>query len=87
MNINNLSNMKYYITYEKDERGGYIAAAPAIQGCTVYGKTLSLAHRNIQSAIQECLEVQREFINKIPKESLTPAQVKRLSFVHLPDYV
>jgi len=78
--------MQYYITYEKDRRGGYIAAAPAIRGCVVYGKTLSTAHQNIQSAIQECLEVRRELSNKVPKESLTPAQVRRFSFVRLPDY-
>ena len=48
---------QYYIAYERDENGGYIASAPAIPGCTVYGKTLKQAYTNIVSAIQECLEV------------------------------
>ena len=48
---------QYYITYEHDEKGGYIASVPAISGCAVYGKTIKQAHANIQSAIKECLEV------------------------------
>lgn len=78
--------MQYYITYEKDERGGYTAAAPAIAGCVVYGKTLATAHRNIQAAIRECLEVRQAFRQTAPKEPMTPAYVRRFSFVRLPDY-
>lgn len=57
------TNLQYYITYEKDEDGGYIASAPAIPGCVVFGKTLKEAHQNISSAIKECLEVIYEFNN------------------------
>ena len=60
---------QYYITYEPDESGGYIASAPAIQGCVVYGKTLQEAYHNIQSAIFECLEVLQEFSKKTPRET------------------
>ncbi|MBI2443623.1 MAG: type II toxin-antitoxin system HicB family antitoxin [Candidatus Magasanikbacteria bacterium] len=49
--------LQYYITYERDARGGYVASAPALPGCVVYGKTLPAAHRNITAAIAECLEV------------------------------
>lgn len=78
--------MQYYITYEKDQSGGFVASAPAIQGCAVYGKTLVAAHRNIQVAIRECLEVRREFSNRAPKETITPELMRRFSFVRLPDY-
>ncbi|MBU2263375.1 type II toxin-antitoxin system HicB family antitoxin, partial [Patescibacteria group bacterium] len=52
---------QYYIIYEKDEKDGYIASAPAIPGCVVYGKTLKEAHKNIYSAIKECFEVIKEY--------------------------
>lgn len=50
---------QYYISYERDDGGGYVASVPAIPGCVVYGKTLKLAHKNATSAIKECLEVIR----------------------------
>jgi len=72
---------KYYIIYERDENGGYIASAPAIPGCAIYGKTLKYAYRNIQSAIEECLEVREEFQQNPPRETVTPEVVRKLSFV------
>ena len=78
--------LQYYVTYERDRSGGYIAAAPAIQGCAVHGKTLAIAHRNIQAAIQECLAVRRQFQRRLPEETVTPLAMKRFSFVRLPDY-
>ncbi len=53
----------YYIAYERDGKQGYVASAPALPGCVVYGKTLQEAYRNIQTAIQECLEVIYERIH------------------------
>jgi predicted RNase H-like HicB family nuclease len=77
---------QYYITYERDE-GGYIASAPAIPGCAVFGKTIKQAHANVQSAIKECLEVRREFRKSIPKETIKSDTVRKFSFVEVPDYV
>lgn len=77
---------QYYIIYERDE-GGYIASAPAIHGCAVYGKTIKQAHANVQSAIKECLEVRREFRKSIPKETVKSDIVRKFSFVKVPDYV
>ena len=79
-------NPQYYIAYEKDECGGYIASAPAIPGCVVYGKTLREAHQNIRSAIKECLEVICEFKKRIPRETIKPEAIKKFSFVKLPEY-
>lgn len=56
----------HYIAYERDSKNGYIASAPALPGCAAYGKTLQEAYRNIQVAIQECLEVISEFKKKLP---------------------
>lgn len=77
---------QYYIIYERDKKNGYIASAPAISGCVVYGKTLREAYKNIQSAIQECLEVIRDFHKGIPKETIKPEIVQKFSFVKIPEY-
>ena len=74
---------QYYIVYEKDSKRGYIASAPAIRGCVVYGKTLKEAYQNIKPAIQECLEVLEEFKKRPPRETISPAAVQRFSFVQL----
>ena len=78
---------QYYIIYERDEKGGYIASAPAISGCVVYGKTLQKAHKNIGLAIKDCLEVIHEFHQKFPKETIRPEVAQKLSFVSVPEYV
>ncbi|GEM_PF-5284157 len=77
---------KYYISYERDENSGYIASAPAIPGCVVYGKTLKEAYLNIQNAIQECLEVIKEFKKSPPKETINPEMIKKISFVTPREY-
>ena len=77
---------QYYIAYERDEKGGYIASAPAIPGCVVYGKTFKEAHKNVATAIKECLEVIGEFNRKFPKETISPATVRRFSFVKISSY-
>jgi predicted RNase H-like HicB family nuclease len=78
---------QYYIIYEIDEKGGYVASAPAIPGCAVYGKTIKQAHANIQSAIKECLEVRREFRKNIPKETMKLDKIRKFSFVKVSGHV
>ena len=78
---------KYYISYERDESGGYIASAPAVPGCVVYGKTLKESYNNIQNAIKECLEVIQKFKKSIPQETIRPEIVKKFSFVTIREYV
>lgn len=80
------STRHYYITYDRDDKKGYIASAPAISGCVVYGKTLKEAHKNIHCAIKECLEVIHDFNRKPPKETVTPDMIKKFSFVSVPEY-
>ena len=77
---------QYYITYERDEKRGFIASAPAIPGCVVYGKTLKEAYENICSAIKECLEVIHEFHKEPPKETIKPEAVRKFSFVEISSY-
>lgn len=71
----------FYVAYERDVAGGYVASAPALPGCVVYGKTVQEACQNIRIAIQECLDVIAEFQKEIPKETLRRSVVEKLSFV------
>lgn len=71
----------YYIAYERDGKKGYIASAPALPGCAVYGKTVQEAYRNVQTAIQECLEVISDFKKEPPRETIRRGVIEKLSFV------
>lgn len=73
--------LPYYIAYERDGKSGYIASAPALPGCVVYGRTLREAYRNIQTAIQECLEVISDFQKQPPRETIRRTVIEKLSFV------
>ena len=52
--------MKFFVTVYQDEDGVFIAECPTIPGCVSQGKTEEEAHRNIQEAIRDCLEVRAE---------------------------
>jgi predicted RNase H-like HicB family nuclease len=52
--------MKYPVTLYQDEDGWYVVECPIIPGCMSQGKTEAEALKNIQEAIQLCLEVRRE---------------------------
>ena len=51
---------KFPITIYQDEDGWYVVECPVIPGCMSQGETREEALRNIQEAIQLCLEVRRE---------------------------
>ena len=52
--------MQIAVTLYQDEDGWYVTECPIIPGCMSQGKTEQEALRNIQEAIQLCLEVRRE---------------------------
>ncbi len=52
--------MKYPVTIYQDEEGWYVVECPIVPGCMSQGKTEAEALKNIQEAIQLCLEVRRE---------------------------
>lgn len=52
--------MRLPITVYQDEEGWYVVECPVIPGCMSQGKTQAEALRNIQEAIQVCLEVRQE---------------------------
>jgi predicted RNase H-like HicB family nuclease len=51
--------MKFNVVIYQDEDGVYIAECPAIPGCVSQGDTEVEAEKNIQLAINECLEVRK----------------------------
>lgn len=52
--------MKLPITIYQDEDNWHVVACPIIPGCMSQGKTGGVALRNIQEAIELCIEVRRE---------------------------
>ena len=52
--------MKYPVTIYQDEEGRYLVESPIIPGCMSQVETEAEVLKNIQEAIQLCLEVRRE---------------------------
>lgn len=52
--------LNFRIIIEQDEDGIFIASVPAIPGCHTQGTTYEETIKNVQEAIELCLEVARE---------------------------
>lgn len=52
--------MKFTVTVDRDESGAWVVECPAIPGCVSQGKTKTEALKNIEEAIELCLEVRAE---------------------------
>ena len=52
--------MKFTVTVDRDETGVWVVECPAIPGCVSQGKTKTEALKNIEEAIEVCLEVRAE---------------------------
>ena len=48
------------VIFEPDERKGYVAVAPDLQGVITWGKNLTEAKRMIREAIELCVESMAE---------------------------
>ena len=53
-------NMKFFVTMDRDEDGVWIVECPTIPGCISQGNSKQEALKNIQEAIQRCLEVRAD---------------------------
>lgn len=74
-------HIDYYIAYEIDEDGYFIASCPAIKGCVAAGKTIDEAYINIRDAIDSCLEALKVVNQALPGERFSPETIQKLSFV------
>ncbi len=72
---------EYYVIYETDEDGYFIASCPSIKGCVAAGATLEEAYQNIQDAIESCLEALEKVRRPIPKERFPHKKIAKMSFV------
>ncbi|HAZ60835.1 MAG TPA: HicB family protein [Gammaproteobacteria bacterium] len=52
--------MLFNVTIDRDEDGVWVVECPAIPGCVSQGQTRDEALKNIQDAIQQCLQVRAE---------------------------
>ena len=52
--------MKFLVTIDRDEDGVWITECPSIPGCVSQCNSKDEALRNIEEAIQLCLEVRAE---------------------------
>ena len=52
--------MKFTVTVDRDESGAWVVECPAVPGCASQGKTKAEALKNIEEAIELCLEVRAE---------------------------
>lgn len=52
--------MRFIVTYQPDEDGGFTIECPALPGCVSHGATESEALANIGEAIRLSLETRRE---------------------------
>jgi len=55
-----VQEMKFIVTIERDEDGMFVVECPSIPGCVSQGKTEQEAVVNIKDAIKQCLEVRSE---------------------------
>jgi len=76
-----LKEADYYIIYEQDEDGYFIATCPSIKGCVTAGKTLDEAYQNIQNAIESCLEALEKLNKPIPEEIFPREKMAEMSYV------
>ena len=67
--------MNYKVFFIEGENGYIVAECPAIPGCISQGKTIEEAKRNIEEAIQLCLECYRQGKEKIPKDTVEVAEI------------
>ncbi|MEW5766497.1 MAG: type II toxin-antitoxin system HicB family antitoxin [bacterium] len=72
---------EYYVIYERDEDGYFIASCPSIKGCVAAGKTLDEAYQNIKEAIESCLEALEKMERSFPEEKFPHEKIAQMSLV------
>ncbi len=69
----------YDIIVNEAEEGGYWAECPALRGCYAQGESLDEVKKNIQEAIELCIEELQANNKKLPKRRqsyLIPVSLK-----------
>ena len=72
--------LNYRVILEQDEDGLFVASVPTIQGCYTQGKTFEEAMKNIQEAIELCLEVRNNDLEQKDDSKTQFVGIKNISF-------
>jgi len=51
---------KFTLIIEKDEDGFFVGSVPAFRGCHTQGRTIDELLKNVQEAVELCLEVEKD---------------------------
>ena len=76
--------LNFKVIVEQDEDGWFIAGVPAIPGCHTQGKTYEEAVKNIEEAIDLCLEEAGENMN-YRQQIVWPEEEKTARFLGIID--
>lgn len=61
--------LSFSVIYEAASEGGYVASAPALEGCHTQGETLEETEKNIKEAILAYIESLIAHKEALPKET------------------
>jgi predicted RNase H-like HicB family nuclease len=62
-----MNKYNFLALIEQDEDGIYLATVPDLKGCHTQAKTLEELLSRIREAIDLCVEVEKEKLNKLPR--------------------
>ena len=80
-------DLQFKVIIEQDENGVFIASVPAIPGCHTQGDTYEEAVKQIEEAIELCLEVAQEdksYREKIDFSETKETKSRFLGIVNIP---
>lgn len=80
-NKNTTKVLNFRVLVEQDEKGTFIATAPAIPGCHTQGETYEETMTNIKEAIKLCLEVARENPSYKEKIDFAESEDEKMRFL------
>ena len=82
-----VNNLQFKVLIEQDENGVFVASVPAIPSCHTQGDTYEEAVKNIEEAIELCLEVakdDKQYKEKIDFTEVTTEKSRFLGVVNIP---
>ncbi|MBU0762701.1 MAG: type II toxin-antitoxin system HicB family antitoxin [Candidatus Altiarchaeota archaeon] len=60
-----MKKFQFTVLIEQDEDGVFVAKVPQLRGCHTQGKSVSQVMDRIKEAVELCLEVQKDSVEKV----------------------